>query len=134
MTGQEIVVAGDDLLFASQIASTLTTLGYRPITVQTAAAFLSALTTGPAAAILNLASRRFDATAAIQQAKADAATCAVPLLGFCGHADVARQEAARIAGCDLVATNGMVATGLEKLLTSLLVGRGSRPGASAVPT
>ncbi len=42
------------------------------------------------------------------------------MIGFCGHADTARQNAARTAGCDLVATNGMVAAGLETLLASLL--------------
>jgi len=116
-------VADDDLLFSSRIVSSLTRLGYRPITVQTGKAFQDALLTRPAAAILNLASRRFDAVAAIHQAKTDATICAIPLLGFCGHADLARREAARLAGCDLVATNGMVATGLQQLLTSLLAAK-----------
>ncbi len=119
-TGPAIVVAGDDLLFSSRIASSLTQLGYRSIAVQTAAAFHDALSAHPAAAILNLASRGFDAVAAIRRAKADTATRGIPLLGFCGHVETARQEAARSAGCDLVATNGMVATGLPRLITSLL--------------
>jgi DNA-binding response OmpR family regulator len=113
-------VAGDDLLFSSRIEATLRQLGYRPILVHTAAAFDDALRTRPAAAILNLASRTFDATAAIRRAKEHAATGGIAFLGFCGHADTARREAARIAGCDLVATNGEVAGGLPRLLSILL--------------
>lgn len=120
VAGPAIVVAGDDLLFSSRIASSLTQLGYRPIAVRTAAAFHDALSAHPVAAILNLASPGFDAVAAIRRAKADTAMRGIPLLGFCGHAETARQEAARSAGCDLVATNGMVATGLPRLLASLL--------------
>jgi hypothetical protein len=42
------------------------------------------------------------------------------LLGFCGHRDVARQTAAREAGCDLVVTNGAISAGLPGLLRTLL--------------
>jgi DNA-binding response OmpR family regulator len=117
-----VVVAGDDLLFSSRIEATLTTLGYRSITVQTMAVFQDALGRGPVAAILNLASHRFDAIAAIRRARGDAASPRIALLGFCGHADTARQEAARSAGCDLVATNGEVAGHLPRLLRTLLHG------------
>ena len=115
-----IVVAGDDLLFSTQIASAVSGIGHRPHVVRTAGAFLEALRTGPAAAILNLASPRLDVVAAIRDAKADPTTRMIPLLGFCGHADVARQTAARGAGCDLVATNGEVTAHLPRLLNILL--------------
>ncbi len=114
------MVAGDDLLFSARLAAALERLGYRPIVVRTGDAFHAALAASPAAAILNLAARRFDAVAAIRRVKAGAATQTVPLLGFCGHADEARRAAARAAGCDLVTTNGMISAGLERLLASLL--------------
>jgi len=115
-----VVVAGDDLLFSDRIAARLAQLGYRPVVVRTADAFHEAVLHGPAAAILNLASHRLDALAAIRRAKADSRARGVPLVGFCGHADEARRAAAREAGCDLVTTNGAVAARLERLLGSLL--------------
>ncbi len=118
--GLVIVVADDDLLFSTRVASALTGCGHRPQVVRTASAFLEILRAGPAAAILNLASSRLDAVAAIRNAKADPATRTIPLLGFCGHADAARQAAARAAGCDLVATNGEVSNNLPRLLSTLL--------------
>ena len=115
-----IVVADDDLLFSTRIASAVTRCGHRARVVQTAAAFQAALREHPAAAILNLAASRLDAVAAIRDAKADPTGRTIPLLGFCGHADAPRQAAARSAGCDLVATNGEVSSNLPRLLTALL--------------
>ena len=122
-----VVVADDNLFFSARIASALEALGYHPLVVTTADALHAALAGGPAAAIVNLASRRFDVVTAIHRAKTDAATQTVPVLGFCGHADTARQDAARTAGCDLVTTNGMVTSALPKLLTSLLAVPEPRP-------
>lgn len=119
-----VVVADDDLFFSTRLASRLTQLGYRPVTVQSAEAFLHALAAGASAAILNLASRRFDAIVAIHDAKADPKLHGIPLLGFCGHADRPRQEAARNAGCDLVATNGEASANLPRLLATLLTASG----------
>ncbi len=117
-----IVVAGDDLLFSAEIAAALDPLGYRPLIARTADAFHAVLAESPfpAAAIINLASNRFDAIAAIREAKSGSASRGIPFLGFCGHADTARREAARTAGCDLLATNGEVSTGLPRLLQKLL--------------
>jgi CheY-like chemotaxis protein len=116
-----IVVADDDLLFSSRLTAVLDTLGYHPHVVRTVDAFEAALTEAPSAAILNLASVRLDALAAIRRAKIDTSTRGIPLLGFCGHADVALQAAARAAGCDLVASNGEVAGSLPRLLKNLLI-------------
>ncbi len=115
-----IVVAGDDLLFSTRIASAVSGIGHRPHVVLTTGAFLEALRTHPAAAILNLASSRLDALAAVRDAKNDPATRMIPLLGFCGHADITRQTAACAAGCDLVATNGEVTAHLPRLLNTVL--------------
>ena len=115
-----IVVAGDDLLFSSRLAAALDTLGYHSHVVRTLDAFTDALGKAPAAAILNLASTRLDAVAAIRRAKTDSDTRGIPLLGFCGHADLALQAAARTAGCDLVASNGEIVGDLSRLLGRLL--------------
>lgn len=115
-----VVVAGDDLLFSTRVASALTKAGHQPQVVHTAAAFRVALRAGPDAGILNLTSFRLDAIGAIRQAKMDPDTRTIPLLGFCGHADIPRQTAARAAGCDLVAANAEILTNLPRLLGVLL--------------
>lgn len=118
-------------MFSSRLASGLTALGYRPAVVGTAEAFHAALARGPRAAIINLAAHRFDALAAVRAVKADEATRAVPLLGFCGHADTGRRDAARDAGCDAVVTNGAVVTNLAGMLAAVLAGRPQESGGAA---
>jgi len=122
-----VVVADDDLLFSTRVASALTNAGHQPRVVHTAAAFQKALREAPAAGILNLASFKLDAVGAIRQAKTDPATRTIPLLGFCGHADLPRQAAARAAGCDLVAANAEIVTNLPRLLGALLDNPRSSP-------
>lgn len=119
-TRPAIVVAGDDLLFSSRLSAALDTLGYHPRVVRTLDALEAALAEGPAAAIFNLASVQLDAITAIRRAKTQAGTQGIPFLGFCGHADRARQAAARAAGCDLVTSNGEIAGDLSRLLGRLL--------------
>jgi DNA-binding response OmpR family regulator len=118
--GSTVVVADDDVLFSTRIAAALAALGYAPVVVRSGDAFTRALGRRPAAAIINLAARRFDGVALIRDAKGDAATRAVPLLSFCGHRDLARRTAAHQAGCDLVTTNGAIGADLPRLLRSLI--------------
>jgi CheY-like chemotaxis protein len=125
--GLTVVVAGDDLLFSTRIAAALSRYGHRPVRAESLPAFEAALRAGADAVILNLASWTLDATAAIRRTKDTPGIRPVPLLGFCGHADTRRQEAARAAGCDLVATNGEVSSNLQRLLTELLP-ESSTPG------
>lgn len=120
-----ILVAGDDLLFATRIEAALTRHGHRPRIIRTASAFQNALRERPHAAIVDLASE-MDAVEAIRRAKADPATRTIPILGFCGHADAARRRAAQQAGCDRLATNGEISSNLPRLL-ELLVGRVQAP-------
>jgi CheY-like chemotaxis protein len=120
-----VIVADDDLLFSTRITSALTGLGHRPLRVDGLGAFRDAVYRAPDAAILNLAAFKFDALEAIRLAKGDPRTRAVPLLGFCGHADAPRRAAAREAGCDLLATNGEVSASLPRLLERLLNTAGS---------
>jgi CheY-like chemotaxis protein len=124
-----ILIAGDDLFFAARLSAAVRACGHEAQVAHTGAGLRRALRANPAAVILNLASRGFDAVAAIAEARADAATRGVPFLGFCGHADTARREAARAAGCDMLATNGEISAHLPRLLTALL-----RPPQPATPS
>jgi CheY-like chemotaxis protein len=121
----EVIVADDDLLFSSRLSGALVRMGYRPVVAATAAAVDAAVRDGSherslRAVILNLAARGFDATQAIRRIKGDGTTGRIPLLGFCGHRDAARAEAAKAAGCDAVTTNGVIAADLERVLKPLL--------------
>jgi CheY-like chemotaxis protein len=120
-----IVLADDDLLFSSRISDTLSRLGYRAVAARTAAAVDAAvrdaaLRGARCLVIMNLAARGFDAQDAIRRIKQDVATRDTPVLGFCGHRDVARAEAARAAGCDAVTTNGAVSLDLLRVLKPLM--------------
>jgi len=121
----EVIVADDDLMFSSRISATLVRLGYRPVAARTAAALDAAVRDGTfrhdlRAIIVNLAARGFDAVQAVQGLKQDETTRRTPVLGFCGHRDAARAEAAKAAGCDAVVTNGVVAADLERALRPLV--------------
>ncbi|HLW48461.1 MAG TPA: hypothetical protein VKW09_11915 [bacterium] len=121
----EIVVADDDLLFSSRLSASLTRLGYRCVLARTAAALEAALREAagrdrPRAVIVNLAARHFDAAEAVRRLKAGTTTQGIPVLGFCGHRDVARAQAAKEAGCDAITTNGVVAADLERVLRPLV--------------
>jgi CheY-like chemotaxis protein len=121
----EIVVADDDLLFSSRLSASLAQLGYRAAVVRSGEALRAALGRPVRAVIVNLAARAFDAVGLVRGLKEGEATRTVPVLGFCGHRDIERSRAAREAGCDAVATNGMVAADLSRVLDALL-----RPAAS----
>lgn len=121
----DILVADDDLLFSSRTSAALARLGYRPVTARTAAGLDAALD-DPArpralrAVIVNLSARGFDPVETIRRIKRHEATKGIPILGFCGHRDAARAEAAKAAGCDAVATNGMVSADLGRVLKPLV--------------
>jgi CheY-like chemotaxis protein len=121
----EVIVADDDLMFSSRVSATLVRLGYRPVVVRTAAAVDTAVRDGTArhdlrAIIVNLAARGFDAAQAVRRLKQEETTRRTPVLGFCGHRDAARAEAAKAAGCDAVVTNGVIAADLERALRPLV--------------
>lgn len=121
----EVIVADDDLMFSSRVSATLARLGYRPVVVRTAAALDAAMRDRAfqhdlRAVIVNLAARGFDAATAVRRLKQDERTRGTPVLGFCGHRDAARAEAAKAAGCDAVVTNGVVAADLERVLRPLV--------------
>jgi CheY-like chemotaxis protein len=122
---REVVVADDDLLFSSRLSAALVRMGYRPVVARSGAAIDAAVREAGRggslrAVIFNLAARGFDATEAVRRIRGDGTIGRIPLLGFCGHRDVARAEAAQAAGCDAVTTNGVIAADLERVLRPLL--------------
>jgi CheY-like chemotaxis protein len=74
----------------------------------------------PDAIVVNLAETSPDATLFIQAVKAEPDLAAIPVLGFCGHRDSARREAASAAGCDQVVSNSSVSVALLRLLNPLI--------------
>ena len=74
----------------------------------------------PGAIVVNLAAASHDAALFIQAIKAEPDLAPIPVLGFCGHREVRRREAAVTAGCDRVVTNSAVSADLPALVTALI--------------
>jgi CheY-like chemotaxis protein len=76
----------------------------------------------PDVIVVNLAATSHDAALFIGAVKAEPDLAPIPVLGFCGHRDVTRREAAAAAGCDRVVANSAVAAGLPALVRTLAAG------------
>jgi two-component system OmpR family response regulator len=75
----------------------------------------------PDAIVVNLAASS-NAALFIQALKAEPDLAPIPVLGFCGHREARRREAAFAAGCDRVVTNLSISTELVGLVTTLVAG------------
>ncbi len=106
-----------DMMFGTRVRDVLQQLGYTPLVFETTAAAQAALQPDLALVILDLRGP-IDATAAfVAQIKAFDAT--LPVLAFGSHVDVARQQAARQAGCDRVVANSKFSSDLPLLVEAL---------------
>jgi CheY-like chemotaxis protein len=76
----------------------------------------------PDAIVVNLAAASSDAALFIQALKAEPDLAPIPVLGFCGHRETRRREAAFAAGCDRVVSNSSISSGLVGLVTTLVAG------------
>lgn len=74
----------------------------------------------PGAIVINLAAASHDAVLFIRALKAEPDLAPIPVLGFCGHREVRRREAAVAAGCDRVVTNSAVSADLPALVNALI--------------
>jgi CheY-like chemotaxis protein len=119
---RRLLLVADDLITPSRVREGARPLGYEVSVAATAtAAREAALVTPPLVAILvNLSARRYDPPAVIRDLKAMEETRQIPVLGFAGHVEREKHEAARAAGADLVAANSSVALHLPALLSRLL--------------
>jgi CheY-like chemotaxis protein len=87
----------------------------------------------PAAIVINLGPSAPGAALFLRALKAKPDLTDIPVLGFCGHRDTGRREAALAAGCDRVVSNSSVTTQLTGLLRDL-ISETSTPGWDAGPS
>jgi CheY-like chemotaxis protein len=76
----------------------------------------------PDAIIVNLAAGASDATLFVRALKAEPDLAPIPVLGFCGHRESRRREAALAAGCDRVVSNSSMSAQLPALVEMLVAG------------
>lgn len=112
-----IIVAVDDLMFASRIASTAKALGVEIAFARSPEAIVEAVRTrAPRLVIFDLNSVKVRPLEAVAALKADAALAAVPTVGFVSHVQTELITAARAAGVDQVMARSAFVTQLPQLL------------------
>jgi CheY-like chemotaxis protein len=122
-----VAVLDDNLLFSSSVTAGLKRLGYTPLLLDSAKGAAERIAAAqPVAILVNLASLGWDSTDLVRSLKSEPALAGVPLAGYTGHTDVARIEAARAAGCDLVVANSAISSDLPSVLRRALDPRSSR--------
>jgi CheY-like chemotaxis protein len=118
-----VLVADDNLLSCTRLLGQLHAAGWD---ARAACAGPEAMTLArqkrPDVIVVNLAATSHDAALFIGALKAEPDLAAIPVLGFCGHRDVTRREAAAAAGCDRVVANSAIAAGLPALVRALAGG------------
>lgn len=112
-----VIVAVDDLMFASRIASTAKALGVEIAFARSPEAIIEAVRTrAPRLVIFDLNSVKVRPLEAVAALKADAALAAVPTVGFVSHVQTELITAARAAGVDQVMARSAFVTQLPQLL------------------
>lgn len=112
-----VIVAVDDLMFASRIASTAKALGVEIAFARSPEAIVEAVRTrAPRLVIFDLNSVKVRPLEAVAALKADAALAAVPTVGFVSHVQTELITAARAAGVDQVMARSAFVTQLPQLL------------------
>ena len=112
-----VIVAVDDLMFASRISSAAKALGVEIAFARSPEAIVEAVRTkAPRLVILDLNSVKVRPLEAIAALKANPALAAVPTLGFVSHVQTELIGAARQAGVDQVMARSAFVTQLPQLL------------------
>ncbi len=112
-----VIVAVDDLMFASRISSAAKALGIEIVFARSPEAIVEAVRTrSPRLVILDLNSLRVRPLEAVAALKADAALAAVPTVGFVSHVQTELIAAAHQAGVDRVMARSAFVTQLPQLL------------------
>lgn len=112
-----IIVAVDDLMFASRISSAAKALGVEIAFARSPEAIVEAVRTkAPRLVILDLNSVKVRPLEAVAALKADAALATVPTVGFVSHVQTELITAARQAGVDQVLARSAFVTQLPQLL------------------
>jgi PleD family two-component response regulator len=112
-----VIVAVDDLMFASRISSAAKALGVEIAFARSPAAIVEAVRTrSPRLVILDLNSLQVRPLEAVAALKADVALASVPTVGFVSHVQTDLIAAARQAGVDQVMARSAFVTQLPQLL------------------
>lgn len=117
---RRVVAVVPDLFFATRIAGAAAQLGVTLETPGASEALACIGTSAPDLVILDLTAAG-DPLALVRSLKAEAATRAIPLIGFYPHVDQALRAAALAAGVDQV----MPRSAFTARLAALLAGEGS---------
>ena len=112
-----VIVAVDDLMFSSRIASAAKALGVEIAFARSPEAVVAAVRErSPRLVILDLNSQRVRPLEAVAALKADAALASVPTVGFVSHVQADLMAQARAAGIDQVLARSAFVQQLSKLL------------------
>jgi CheY-like chemotaxis protein len=112
-----VIVAVDDLMFASRISSAAKALGVPIAFARSPEAVVEAVRTkAPRLVIFDLNSQAIRPLEAVAQLKGDPALAAVPTLGFVSHVQAELIAEAREAGVDQVMARSAFVTQLPQLL------------------
>ena len=112
-----VIVAVDDLMFASRISSAAKALGVEIAFARSPEAIVEAVRTrAPRLVILDLNSVKVRPLEAIAALKADPALAAVPTVGFVSHVQTELIGEARQAGVDQVMARSAFVSQLPQLL------------------
>lgn len=112
-----VIVAVDDLMFASRISSAAKALGVEIAFARSPEAIVEAVRTkAPRLVILDLNSLKVRSLDAVAALKSDPALAAVPTVGFVSHVQTELIAAAREAGVDRVMARSAFVTQLPQLL------------------
>jgi CheY-like chemotaxis protein len=114
-----VLVVDDNLLSCTRLLHQARAAGWSTAACGAGQALTGARRARPDVIVVNLVTRSHDPAELIRAFKTEPDLAAIPVLGFCGHTDVARRNAAVDAGCDRVATNSAVTGRLPDLLADL---------------
>lgn len=118
-----VLVAVDDLFFASKISETARQLGISLLFARSQDEVIArALTERPALVIFDLNSSRCSPIETIGQIKDDADLRHIPIVGFLSHVQADLKVKATMAGCDRVMPRSVFATHLPKILGEYATG------------
>lgn len=109
-----VVVLDDNLFLLPRLESDLRNAGFEPVLASSAARLRALIAERPAAVLVNLAARAFDAPVLVGEIRA--AHAGVPVLGYGPHADEPLAARGLAAGCAEVVPNGLVVRAAGQLV------------------
>jgi CheY-like chemotaxis protein len=112
-----LVAFMDDLMFLSRIRDAAQSAGLQVQSVREPAALVEACRLNrPAVVFVDLDSSRLASLDAVAAMRADPELSTIPVVGFLGHTQTERADAAQSAGCTRVLTRGAFVNELRSLI------------------